>query len=210
MVTPPTKHNVKKNKKKNQYQVNAFVAVARLCYLDALETSFDPSSKLLSTLLLLDPANLESRALATWHLSHQRRSRTVEDQEQKHLINTLRSVDSHDTYSLIALANGMLRRAREMRPTTESEKEKRKELYARAAELFQKALDLEPKNAYAAQGVGIAFAEERQYVQANMIFNKVKETVKDVSVFINMGHCYADQRDWVRAIQNVLAYPGAA
>jgi hypothetical protein len=65
-------------------------------------------------------------------------------------------------------------------------------------------LELEPKNAYAAQGVAIAFAEEKNYVQANMIFNKVKETLKDTSVSINMGHCYADQRDWVRAIQNVF------
>jgi RNA polymerase-associated protein CTR9 len=178
--------------------------VARLCYLDAIETSFDTSSKLLSNLLLIDPSNLDSRALVAWHLSHQRHSRPVEDQEQKHLVTTLRNLDNHDTYSLIALANTMLRRAREMRPTTEAEKEKRKEQYARAAEIFQKALELEPRNAYAAQGVAIAFAEERQYVQANMIFNKVKETVKDVSVFVNMGHCYADQRDWVRAIQNVL------
>ena len=64
---------------------------------------------------------------------------------------------------------------------------------------------MEPRNAYAAQGVAIAFAEEKNYVQANMIFNKVKETLKDTSVSINMGHCYADQRDWVRAIQNVCA-----
>lgn len=179
------------------------VVVARLCYIEALETSFDPSSKLLANLLLIDRSNLDSCALVSWHLSHQRRSRPVEDQEQKHLVATLRGLDKHDTYSLISLANSQLRRAREMRPATEADREKRKELYARAAEMFQKALELEPRNAYAAQGVGIAFAEERQYVQANMIFNKVRETVKDVSVFINMGHCYADQRDWIRAIQNV-------
>lgn len=179
-------------------------AVARLCYLDAIKTSFDPSSKLFKDLILIDPANLESRALVGWHLSHQRRSRAIEEQEQKHYITTLRNLDKHDTYSLISLANTTLRRARELRPQTEAEREKRKKEYARAVELFQKALELEPKNAYAAQGVAIAFAEEKNYVQANMIFNKVKETLKDTSVSINMGHCYADQRDWVRAIQNVF------
>ena len=181
------------------------IAVARLCYLDAIETSFDPSSKLLKDLLLIDPTNLESRALIGWHLSHQRRSRTVEDQEQKHYVATLRHFDKHDTYSLISLANATLRHARELRPQTEAEKEKRKKEYARAVDMFQKALELQPKNAYAAQGVAIAFAEEKNYVQANMIFNKVKETLKDASVFINMGHCCADQRDWVRAIQNVFS-----
>jgi RNA polymerase-associated protein CTR9 len=142
--------------------------------------------------------------LLGWHLSHRRRSRSIEDQEQKHYIANLRSLDKHDTYSLISLANWTLRHAREMRPQTEVEREKRKKEYARAVELFQKALELEPKNAYAAQGIAIAFAEEKNYIQANMIFNKVKETLKDTSVYINMGHCYADQRDWVRAIQNVL------
>jgi RNA polymerase-associated protein CTR9 len=180
-------------------------AVARLCYLDALETSFDPSSKLLKDLLLIDSSNLESRALIGWHLSHQRRTRTSEDQESKHFVGTLRHFDKHDTYSLIGLANGILRHARELRPVTEADKEKRKKEYARAVDMFQKALELQPKNAYAAQGIAIAFAEERNYVQANMIFNKVKETLKDTSVSINMGHCYADQRDWTRAIQNVFA-----
>lgn len=138
-----------------------------------------------------------------WHLSHQRRTRSVEDAEQKHFVTTLRQFDKHDTYSLVSFANATLRHAREMRPQTEAEREKRKKEYARAVELFQKALELQPRNAYAAQGVAIAFAEEKNHVQANMIFNKVKETLKDTSVFINMGHCYADQRDWVRAIQNV-------
>jgi RNA polymerase-associated protein CTR9 len=181
------------------------IAVARLCYLDAIETSFDPSSKLIKDLLLIDPTNLESRALIGWHLAHQRRSRTSDDQEQKHFVGTLRHFDKHDSYSLISLANTYLRHARELRPQTEADKEKRKKEYARAVEMFQKALELQPKNAYAAQGVAIAFAEEKNYVQANMIFNKVKETLKDTSVSINMGHCYADQRDWTRAIQNV--YP---
>lgn len=178
-------------------------AVARLCYLEAVETSFDPSSRLLKDLLLIDPTNLESRALIGWHLSHQRRSRQVEDQEQKHFVQTLRHFDKHDTYSLISLANSVLRHAREMRPQTEAEREKRKKEYARAVDVFQKALELQPKNAYAAQGIAIAFAEEKKFVEANMIFNKVKETLKDASVSINMGHCYADQRDWGRAIQNV-------
>jgi RNA polymerase-associated protein CTR9 len=180
-------------------------AVARLCYLDALTTSFDPSSKFLKDLLLIDPSNLEMRSLIGWHLSRQRRSKSTEDQEQKHYVATLRHFDKHDTYSLVSLANTTLRHARELRPQTEVDKEKRKKEYARAVELFQKALELQPKNAYAAQGVAIAFAEEKNYVQANMIFNKVKETLRDTSVSINMGHCYADQRDWVRAIQNVCS-----
>ena len=178
-------------------------AVARLCYLDAVASSFDPSSRLLKDLLLIDPTNLESRALIGWHLSHQRRSRAIEDAEQKHFVQTLRHFDKHDTYSLISLANSVLRHAREMRPQMEAEKEKRKKEYARAVDMFQKALELQPKNAYAAQGIAIAFAEEKKFIEANMIFNKVKETLKDASISINMGHCYADQRDWARAIQNV-------
>jgi RNA polymerase-associated protein CTR9 len=180
------------------------IAVARLCYLDAVESSFDPSSRLLKDLLLIDPTNLETRALIGWHLSHQRRSRSAEDQEQKHHVATLRHFDKHDIYSLISLGNATLRHARELRPQTEADKEKRKKEYARAVEMLQKALELQPQNAYAAQGIAIAFAEEKNYVQANMIFNKIKETLKDTSIYVNMGHCYADQRDWVRAIQNVF------
>ena len=182
------------------------VAVARLCYLEAVANSFDPSSRLLKDLLLIDPTNLEARALIGWHFAHQRRSRMAEDQEQKHHVTTLRHFAKHDVYALISLANATLRHAREIRPQTETEKEKRKKEYARAVEMLQKALELQPQNAYAAQGVAIAFAEERNYVQANMIFNKVKETLKDTSIYTNMGHCYADQRDWVRSIQNVVHF----
>src|SRR5436190_17440146 len=99
------------------------IAVARLCYLEATETSFNPSSKLLKDLIVIDPSNLESRALLGWHLSHQRRSRSIEDQEQKHYVANLRHLDKHDTYSLIGLANWTLRHAREMRPQTEIDRE---------------------------------------------------------------------------------------
>jgi RNA polymerase-associated protein CTR9 len=152
---------------------------------------------------LIDPTNLETRALIGWHFAHQKRSRATEDQEQKHHVSTLRHYAKHDVYALVSLANATLRHAREIRPQSDADKEKRRKEYVRAVEMLQKALELQPQNAYAARGIAIALSEERKYVEANMIFNKVKETLRDPAIYVNMGHCYADQRDWVRAIQNV-------
>jgi RNA polymerase-associated protein CTR9 len=94
--------------------------------------------------------------------------------------------------------------AREMPRSSEQEKEKRRKGYERAVEFFDKVLQLDPKNAYAAQGIAIALVEDKKdYSTALQIFTKVKETLKDYSVYVNLGHTYCEIKQYARAIENV-------
>jgi len=77
-------------------------------------------------------------------------------------------------------------------------------MYIRAVEFFDKALQLDPQNAYAAQGIGIAMAEDKKDLGvALQIFTKVRETVKDPSVYSNLGHIYCELKQYSRAIEHV-------
>jgi RNA polymerase-associated protein CTR9 len=101
------------------------------------------------------------------------------------------------------MGNLYLLQAREMRRETESDKQKRSAVYGKAVEFFEKALSLDPKNAYAAQGVAIALVEDRKdYKTALTIFNKVRETVREPHVYVNLGHAFAELRQYSKAIEH--------
>ena len=77
-------------------------------------------------------------------------------------------------------------------------------MYERAVEFFDKAIQLDPQNAYAAQGIAIALAEDkREFGPALQIFTKVRDTMKEANVHINLGHVYAELKNWTRSIENV-------
>ncbi len=83
------------------------------------------------------------------------------------------------------------------------EKQKRSAAYSKAIEFFDKALQLDPKNAYAAQGIAIALVEDKKdYKNALQVFIKVRETVKDAHVYVNLGHIYAELRQFSKAIES--------
>ncbi|KAG9593181.1 TPR-like protein, partial [Aureobasidium melanogenum] len=104
------------------------------------------------------------------------------------------------------MGNLFLQVAREMRRDTDQDKEKRTKTYIRAIEFFDKALQLDPRNAYAAQGIAIALIEDKKdYGTAIQIFTKVRETLKDASVFINMGHAFVEVKQFARAIESYEA-----
>jgi len=153
-----------------------------------------------------NPADLEVRALFGWYLgkvhSRKRPSNIAEDQEFRHYKHTLQNYDKHDRYALVGMGNLYLIQAREMRRETDQEKQKRSGTYAKAVEFFEKALSLDPKNAYAAQGIAIALVEDKKdYKQALPIFLQVRDTVKEAHVFVNLGHIHAELRQFSKAIE---------
>jgi RNA polymerase-associated protein CTR9 len=152
--------------------------------------------------------NLEVRALYGLYL-HRAKKRTMnvaEDQEQRFYKITLQQYDKHDVYSLTAMGNIYLSIAREMPREKDDERHRRRKMYEKAVEFFDKALQLEPRNAYAAQGIGIALAEDKKdFPSAIQIFSKVRETIKDATVFVNLGHVFTDTGQYSRAIENYEA-----
>ncbi|KAM7220360.1 hypothetical protein V8F06_004326 [Rhypophila decipiens] len=153
-----------------------------------------------------NPTDLEVRALYGWFLgksSKKRPQNMADDPEHRHYKHTLQNYDKHDRYALVGMGNMHLLSAREMRRETEADRQKRSAVYSRAVEFFDKALQLDPKNAYAAQGIAIALVEDKKdYKNALQIFMKVRETIKDASLYVNLGHIYAELKQWSKAVES--------
>lgn len=181
-------------------------ARTRLAYIDLRKNPTSDGPKTMASLYDAEPHDMEVRALYGWYLSKAKRRTTniAEDQEQRHYKHTLQRFDKHDQYSLTGMGNLHLMLAREMRRDTEPDKEKRRKMYERSVEFFYKALQLDPRNAYAAQGIGIALAEDKKdFSGAVQIFSKLKDIIKESCVLINLAHAYGELKQYSRAIENV-------
>lgn len=179
-------------------------ARTRLAYLSLISNPSE-GAEAVKGLLETDPGNMDVRALYGWyvHTAKKRTHALNEDAEQRHYKQTLQSYDKHDLYSLTGMGNLHLAVAREMPRDTDQHKEKRSKMYARAVEFYDKVLTLDPKNAFAAQGMGIAVVEEkRDTAAAIQIFSKVRESVKEASVHVNLGHVFTEVKQYSRAIEN--------
>lgn len=193
-----------------QFHEDYLDANIRLAYLSIRKggSSLEEGQKRITTLMQTAGDNLEVRALYGWYLGRQRRKPTAnigDDPEQRHYKHTLQQYDKHDRYSLTGMGNIYLQAAREMRRESTEEKEKRRKTYEKAVEFFDKALQLDPKNAYAAQGIAIALIEDKRDLQKGVrILTSVKETIpNDWHAVVNLGHCLAGLEQWSRAIDMV-------
>ena len=180
-------------------------AIGRLAFM-CLETSpRDEGPKKMQALYTTDYGNVEVRALMGWyhHSAKKRTTNIAEDAENRHYKHTLQGYDKHDYYSLTGMGNVHLTIARDMPRNTEPEREKRSRMYSKAYEFFDKAIQLEPRNAYAAQGIAIALCDDkRSYSDAVQILTKVKDAIRDPSVFTNLGHVMTELKQYQRGIDN--------
>ncbi|CRK30302.1 hypothetical protein BN1708_000837 [Verticillium longisporum] len=180
-------------------------ARVRLAYIKLRKFPHKEGPEAVSKLYKENARDLEVRALYGWYLgkvpSRKRSGNINEDDEFRHYKHTLRDHDKHDRYALVGAGNLHLLTAREMR--RESDSDKARAMYTKAVEFFEKALSLDPLNAYAAQGIAIALVEDRKdYKTALGIFVKIRDTVKDAHVFVNLGHIYAELRQYSKALEN--------
>jgi len=182
-------------------------AKIRLAYIKLRSNPNKEGPDAVAKLYQENPADLEVRALYGWFLgkvnSRKRPANIAEDPELRHYKHTLQNYDKHDRYALVGMGNMWLVTAREMRRETDQEKQKRSATYGRAVEFFEKALQLDPMNAYAAQGIAIALVEDKKdYKNALPIFLKVRDTIREPHVFVNLGHIYAELRQFSKAIES--------
>ncbi|KAF2404166.1 TPR-like protein [Trichodelitschia bisporula] len=180
-------------------------ASARSAFISLLQDPSGSGPKAVTKVFQSAPDNLEVRALYGWYLnkSKKRTSNPAEDQEQRHLKHTLKDYNKHDLYSLTTMGNLHLVIAREMPRQTEQDKDRRRKMYAKAVEFFAKALQLDPHNAYAAQGIAISIIEDKKELgKAIQIFMKLREVLKDSSVSLNLGHAFCEQKQYPRAIEH--------
>ncbi|GAA6062434.1 hypothetical protein JCM10212_003308 [Sporobolomyces blumeae] len=181
-------------------------------------------------------SSLELRSLYTYFLMETFQHR----QAREFARTTLKDVSKNDVYALFAMGLISYLEARENKGDTKAAEADRQQRYVRSAEAFDKALQLDPQCAVAAQGLAIALAEgnlgnvvepasaassnggggsnganangatpmtEAQARQKNardalVILTKVKESVNDASVYVNIGHCHLARDEFDRAAEN--------
>ena len=78
----------------------------------------------------------------------------------------------------------------------------KKKYYLRAIELFTKVLSLDSKNVYAAQGLAITYIENKQLNKGLDILRKIRDSLNDISVYLNLGHVLCDLKQFGKAIEN--------
>ncbi|KAJ7140486.1 RNA polymerase II-associated protein [Mycena crocata] len=176
--------------------------------------------ELLKQALAAQNSNLNVRAFYTYFLIQANLPKPAKD----FVFATLKDHDKHDVYSLCAAGWIMYHQSRESRDTSSKGTEERRRGFQRSAEFYEKALQLDPLCAFAAQGLAIVTAEDalgalsgvapaasnadetqkrlKNAREALDVFAKVRESIHDGSVYFNMGHCYYARDEFDRAIES--------
>ncbi|CAG2169845.1 unnamed protein product, partial [Oppiella nova] len=105
---------------------------------------------------------------------------------------------SQDTYSIVALGNVWLQTLHQ--PSKDKDKEKRHQ--ERAIQMYRQVLKIDPKNIWAANGIGAVLAHKGYISEARDVFSQVRESTADFAdVWINIAHIYVELKQYVNAIQ---------
>lgn len=156
------------------------------------------------------------RAQITHHLISQEKWKEASD-----FASQTRRANQDDVHALCALGAYHYHVARESKA---SEADRARD-FVRSAEAYNRALEVDPKCAIAAQGLAIAIAEDnlpprragangasesqgpvvkaKSLDMALGIFTRIRDCVPDRSVLINIGHCYSFKGDEEQAIEAV-------
>ncbi|KAL3240033.1 Ctr9p [Nakaseomyces bracarensis] len=150
--------------------------------------------------------NLEVRAFYGWYLKRvELTGRSVAETNAKETAfnrDTLVKYNSHDCYALISLANLYVTLGRDIKNSKSAkDQEKSKQSFLKAIQLYQKVLQVDPLNVFAAQGIAIMFAENKRLGPALEILRKVRDTLENEDVHVNIANCLLDMRDYIKAIE---------
>jgi RNA polymerase-associated protein CTR9 len=196
-----------------------FIAKIRLAHMHTSLNENHDANELLKQALSSQSSNLNLRAFYTYFLIRSNQFKLAKD----FVFATLKEYGGRDMYSLCAAGWIMYHQARENRDQEPKAAEERRRGFQRSAELYEKALQCDPLCAFAAQGLAIVTAEDalaslsgallpagdetqkrfKNARDALDVFAKVRESINDGSVYLNMGHCYYARDEFDRAIESV-------
>lgn len=181
-----------------------FSAKLRLLFLDAVSSNKSPKEdieKEIKELLHENTSNLEIRSFYGWFIkTFGKKLGLKPDADTTHQKETLVDYNSHDCYALISLANIYCVMARDLK--NPRDEEKRKKYYIRALELFTKVMSIDPKNVFAAQGFAIIYIENKEFAQGLDILRKIRDSLNDISVYLNLGHVLTEMKQFSKAIES--------
>lgn len=152
---------------------------------------FDASDKFKET-FRINPDNFEAWTLiGNLHLS--KLELTPCQKKFERILDITRA--KPDLYSMISVGNVWLQS--QYQPIKDVERQRQ-----RALLFYNKALKHDPKNIYAASGIGCILAIKGLYNEARDVFSQVREATADFpDVWINIAHIYVEQKQYVPAVQ---------
>lgn len=183
---------------------NYVSAKLRLLFLSAVsseESSKSEIEKEIKALLSENASDMEVRSFYGWYIkTFGKKIGMKSDEESTHQKETLVDFDSHDSYALISLANIYCIMAKDLKGSKEDEK--RRKYFIRAIELYTKVLSIDPKNVFAAQGLGIVYIENKEQAKGLDILRKIRDSLNDISVYLNLGHVLTELKQYSKAIES--------
>jgi RNA polymerase-associated protein CTR9 len=154
---------------------------------------FDASDKFKET-LRTEPYNFEAwTLLGNLHYS----KLELTPCQKKFELILKKTLENPDGYSLIQVGNVWLQSQYMSR-----DPEKCILARTRALSFYKAAIKHDPRNIYAANGIGCIFAVNRMFNEARDIFSQVREaTAEFPDVWINIAHIYVEQKQYAAAVQ---------
>lgn len=147
-------------------------------------------------------SNLEVRAFYSWFLKNSKKEKRNDGLETTHNKDTLVKYDSHDLYALISLGNLYCIIGRSERKSPKpKDQENAKQSFLKAVQLFQKVLQVDQYNVFAAQGIAIVFAENKRMGPALEILRKIRDSLDNEDIHCNIANCLMEMHENAKAIE---------
>lgn len=147
-------------------------------------------------------SNLEVRSFYSWFLKKCKKEKRSDNLETTHNKETLVKYDSHDLYALISLGNLYCVIGRgERKSPKPKDQENAKQSFLKAVQLFQKVLQVDPFDVFAAQGIAIVFAENKRVGPALEILRKIRDSLDNEDVHCNIANCLLEMHENAKAIE---------
>lgn len=117
---------------------------------------------------------------------------------RKSFERVLQNIDKNDPYALVALGNIYVELARQDKQHLRSD-----EYHKRAGEFYGKALNLDKGNYFAAQGLGLIFADRGMVSEAREVFTQVRSAAGEgtnLDSALNQAHALVEMGKYAGAI----------
>ncbi|KAJ1355322.1 hypothetical protein KIN20_012666 [Parelaphostrongylus tenuis] len=121
---------------------------------------------------------------------------------QKKFEQVLNKMDKEDAYSWVSLGNVWMEMLFNLGRKKADVPGQETKYMDRALQMFGKALKIEPKNIWAANGIGCVLASKSLWQDARDIFTQVREATSEFyDVWMNIAHVYIELGQYVPALQ---------
>jgi RNA polymerase-associated protein CTR9 len=165
--------------------------VLRLGHIARTKGDFKTAAKYFKQVLDANPKDFVSRTLLAnldMHANHF-------DAAKKMFSAIFKDSGQTDRYAQLALANIALKDKSKLA-------RERSGAIRYAVRIYQEVLTADPKNLYAANGLGVILLREAELASAKETFAQIREATGDVpDVWINLAHIYVAQRQYDHAIK---------